>query len=304
MNAHNTKGQAMAEFVVIVAGCILLLFVAVPFIAKMNDMAYKSQEAARYAAWERTVWYAPNGDEKTTPSQIDLTNGHLATRTDLEIFNSASQRVLGFTQEPMALAAEDIGQTDIQNNFWRWTHGGERQSMLSAGEQSMQERSNLTNQRTPSTAYAIIDTYNSVMGGIASVVNIFSFGGGDDDYLQVAHPIHNFYSSNVQIPVSMAGSNLGRQPLLSENISALSVNARAAVLADGWVAQSEGHFEEKADDFVLGTMIEKNNVWRTVRTIIGYFEPSFKDVDFSPVNTKPMPDGDVSCNATNGFCKF
>ena len=54
---HECRGQAMAEFVVMTAGCLLLLFVLVPVVAKLSDMSYKAQELARYTAWERTVWY-------------------------------------------------------------------------------------------------------------------------------------------------------------------------------------------------------------------------------------------------------
>src|SRR5690606_19470051 len=124
------------------------------------------------------------------------------------------------------------------------------------------------------------------------------------DLLQVAHPIHNFYKSEVELPVSLAGSKLGSRDLFPEHLSSLDIRARSAVLADGWVAQSEGHFEEKANDFVLGTIVEKNPVWQTRRSIVGIFEPSFKEINFAPVNTDPMPDTDVDCNVVTGFCYF
>lgn len=304
MNRQSSRGQAMAEFVVMTAGCVLLLFVLVPFVAKMSDMAYKSQETARYTAWERTVWYSPTGGKDTNPSQIDTKDGYLATRSDAEIFNTAERRLMPFSSELQAFTAQDITRDNqSSNNFWRWTHGDQKQSMVGSGQ--MQENSKLHHERTPSTAYSILDTYNDVMGGIAKVVSIFtSFGQGDEDLLQVAHPMHNFYSSNVSIPVSMNGSQLGNTPLLPSSISELNVGARSAILADGWVAQSEGHFYEKSNDFVIGTLVEKNPVWNIVRGIIGIFEPSFKDIDFSPVNTDPMPDSEYDCNITTGFCYF
>lgn len=298
-----SRGQAMAEFVVMTAGCLLLLFVLVPVVAKMTDMAYKSQEVARYTAWERTVWYAPNGGKGTTPSQIDTTNGHLATRSDAQIFNSAERRLLAFQSTPASFDPQDISAdtSTLNNNLWRWTHG-QSQPMLGSGD--MPESSLLRNERTPSVAYSILDTYNDVMGGIAKVVSIFSLGGGDEDLLQVAHPIHNFYKSEVELPVSLAGSQLGTRELFPEQVRSLDIRARSAVLADGWVAQSEGHFEEKANDFVLGTIVEKNPVWQTLRSIIGIFEPSFKEINFAPINTDPMPDTDVDCNVVTGFCYF
>lgn len=298
MTRRQNRGQAMAEFVVMTAGCLLLLFVLVPVVAKMGDMSYKAQEAARYTAWERTVWYTPNGGNETNPSQIDTTNGHLATRTDADIFNSAAGRLLPFTAEPIAFAPQDINEPEgLQNNFWRWTHG--RSSPMATVQNAA-----LDNNRTPSLAYSIIDTYNDVMGGIAKVISIFSFGRGDDDFLQVAHPIETFYTSEISIPIDLTNSRLGAQPIISDEVGPLAVGARAAVLADGWVAQSEGHFEEKANDFVLGTMIEKNPIWQTLRDIIGVFEWSFNDIDFAPVNTDPMPDSDFDCNITTGFCYF
>lgn len=303
MNPHwRCRGQAMAEFVVMTAGCLLLLFVLVPVVAKLADMSYKAQELARYTAWERTVWYSPYGTEKDDlPSQIDTTNGYLAIRSDADIRNSAEQRLLPFEATSRALAASDIDQPTANNRLWRWTHSG--QTMASAG--SVAGNASLANTATPGLAYTIIDTYNDVMGGVAKVVSILSFGGGDGDLLQIAHPTQNFYRTAINIPVPMAGGQLGGNPLFGDQFaSQLNVRAKSAVLADGWVAQSEGHFHEKTDDFVLGTMVEDNPVWGVLKTLIGFFEPSFNDVNFAPVNTDPMPDSEVTCNATTGFCYF
>jgi hypothetical protein len=300
---YRNRGQAMAEFVVMTAGCLLLLFVLVPVVAKLSDMSYKAQEMARYTAWERTVWYATGSSSDSQPSQI-ASDGHLAMRSDRAIFNSAERRVMSFTQHATALDPKDIDTLSgaSNNQFWRWTHGKGGQGMSEPG--STADSSSLRNSRTPSIAYSVIDTYNNVMGKIAKVVSIFSFGQGDDDFLQVAHPIHNFYATSVDIPVPMAGSQLGSKPLFGDRFTQLNVKARSAVLADGWVAQSEEHFRNKADDFVMGNLIENNPIFDTVRSIIGIFEPSFKTLDFAPIDTAPMPDTDVDCNVTTGFCYY
>lgn len=299
--ASRQTGQAMAEFVVMTAGCLLLMFVLIPLIAKLSDMSYKAQETARYSAWERTVWYKVNGNDRETPRQIDTRDGYLATRSDDDVINSAERRLLGFAQTPAALSPQDIDGT-ASNNFWRWTHGAPGNRMMAEG--SMPSASQLGNAATPSLAYGIVDTYNDVMGGVARILSIFSFGGGDDDYLQIAHPTRNFYRAEVNIPVTMTGSQLGSQPLFGERPNQLNVGARSAVLADGWVAQSESHFGEKVDDFVLGTLIEENPIFDTVRTVIGIFEPSFNSLNLAPVNTDPLPDGEVNCNPNSGYCDF
>ncbi|WP_125880338.1 hypothetical protein [Pseudomonas sp. o96-267] len=299
--SSRQTGQAMAEFVVMTAGCLLLMFVLIPLIAKLSDMSYKAQETARYSAWERTVWYQVNGDDSNTPRQIDTRDGYLATRSDDDVLKSAERRLLGFEQAAATFSPQDIDGS-ASNNFWRWTHSANGNDMMAPA--SMSSASELGSSATPSFAYSIVDTYNDVMGGIASILSIFSFGGGDDDYLQIAHPTRNFYRAEVNIPVAMTGSQLGSKPLFGQRLSQLNVGARSAVLADGWVAQSESHFDEKVDDFVLGTLIEENPIFDTVRTIIGIFEPSFRTLNLAPVNTDPLPEGEVNCNPTSGFCDF
>jgi hypothetical protein len=303
-------GQAMTEFVVMTAGFLLILFVLVPVVAKLSDMSYKAQEAARYTAWERTVWYQRNGVEgETIPSQMNLEDGYMAMRSDDDILNTAERRILSFNQTSQAFDAQDIDpQVDARsNNFWRWTHGEGGKSMTDPGD--MASASNITNNATPSIAYGIVDGYNSVMGVVADVLNVISFGQGDGDFMQIAHPTRNFYTTAVNIPVPMAeSSQLGNQPLFGDRFTALNVGARSAVLADGWVAQTENgegsHFDEKVDDFVLGTLIDENPIFETVQSLIGIFEPSFKTLDLAPVDTAPINDSSPKCNVASGFCYF
>ncbi|MDX1298015.1 MAG: hypothetical protein R3260_07200 [Pseudomonas sp.] len=311
LTSRCQQGQAMAEFVVMTAGCLLLLFVLVPVVAKLADMSYKAQEAARYTAWERTVWYkSADTNDKTLPTQWGegkTDAGHLASRSDDDVLNSAERRILGFTQSPAAFSAQDIDPqtTENANHYWRWTHGNGGLAMNNPG--AMVANSTLADSKTPSFAYDVIDVYNSAMGGIAKVVSIFQLGKGDDDFLQVAHPTHNFYTAAVNIPVPMTGSQLGSQPLLGERFNnGLNVTARSAVLADGWVAQTadgeDSHLDQKANDFVLGNLIADNPIVETVQKLIGIFEPSIKDLDLGYVNTDPIPDAGVKCNVTTGFC--
>lgn len=142
---HRIGGQAMAEFVVMVAGCVLLMFVAVPVVGKLTDMAFKSQEMARYAAWERTVWYGTAEDhlgqnsrdyspsqydrsqissispaDRSLYAQLDTVEG-LPTRSNEDIFNSAEKRLLTYEQKARLFSDDDIsaaGNADT-NRFWR-----------------------------------------------------------------------------------------------------------------------------------------------------------------------------------------
>lgn len=303
-NARVQQGQAMVEMVVMTSGCLLLLFVLVPVIAKLCDMSYKAQEAARYTAWERTVWYSNSNQDNTLPNQIDLLDGYLARRSDEDLLNSAQRRIMSFQREPLELSAQDIDPASSAqgNNYWRWTHGSGGRAMTSSG--AMAAQTQLSRQDTPSFAYDVIGVYNDVMGTVNKVLDVISFGQGDDDFLQIAHPTHNFYSAAVSIPVAMSNGQLGNQSLLPTALPQLNIRARSAVLADGWVAQSAGHFDEKANDFVLGNVIDQNPIFQTVQSLVGLIEPSFKNLDLGYVNTDPIPAAEPVCDTINGFCTF
>lgn len=51
------RGQAMVETLIVSSAVLLPLFLAIPAIAKYMDMRTAAVQGARYAAWERTVWY-------------------------------------------------------------------------------------------------------------------------------------------------------------------------------------------------------------------------------------------------------
>lgn len=51
------RGQALAEFTIAAAFVLIPLFLMIPLLGKFMDMKATTIQAARYAAWERTVWY-------------------------------------------------------------------------------------------------------------------------------------------------------------------------------------------------------------------------------------------------------
>lgn len=60
-HAGATGGQALIEFVVAALFFLVPLFLAIVVLAKFSDVQHTTQMAARYAAWERTVWYDDSG---------------------------------------------------------------------------------------------------------------------------------------------------------------------------------------------------------------------------------------------------
>lgn len=76
---HRDTGQALVEFLIAATLVLIPTFLVIPLLGKYMDIKATTIQAARYAAWERTVWF-----------------GHAdwsaAQKTDLEIQREIQQR--------------------------------------------------------------------------------------------------------------------------------------------------------------------------------------------------------------------
>ena len=71
INNKYQAGQAITEFNVTAAFVLVPLFIMIPLIGKHIDMKHSSVQAARYMAWERTVWFEDSTKPKgSTKAQV------------------------------------------------------------------------------------------------------------------------------------------------------------------------------------------------------------------------------------------
>lgn len=80
------SGQALAEFVVIAGLVLVPVALGSVYLMKLGNSQHEMQEAARYAAWERTVW-SQGGDSHT--------------KSATAVLNEALVRVLGEPDLPI-----------------------------------------------------------------------------------------------------------------------------------------------------------------------------------------------------------
>jgi len=83
--ARSQGGQAIAEFIVAAAFFLVPLFLAIAALGKFTDVQHVTDMAARYGAWERTVWYEQSGngfDTANAPNQKNAAaiKGEIAAR--------------------------------------------------------------------------------------------------------------------------------------------------------------------------------------------------------------------------------
>ena len=85
--ATYQHGQAMVEFLVAAMFVLVPLFLAISVLGKFVDVQHTADAAARYATWERTVWY------ESSTSNFEKNNG-TNVKSTTEIHNETAVRVL------------------------------------------------------------------------------------------------------------------------------------------------------------------------------------------------------------------
>ena len=96
LHPHRSQGgQAIAEFLVAAVLLLVPLFLAVAALGKFVDVQHVATMAARYGAWERTVWYDESGTDFNGingPNQKSAAaiKGEIAARLFSDRSNTAS----------------------------------------------------------------------------------------------------------------------------------------------------------------------------------------------------------------------
>lgn len=110
------RGQALAEFVIVALFFLVPLFLALVALGKLSDVRHATAMAARYATWERTVWYEAGGgrfDDINAPN----------TKSGVQIHAEAVVRVFNDRSRTASVIADaDRNATGFANGtdpMWR-----------------------------------------------------------------------------------------------------------------------------------------------------------------------------------------
>jgi hypothetical protein len=110
---HN-RGQAMVELVIAAVFVLVPLFLAIPLLGKYLDMRAAAVQTARYAAWERTVWYG--GSAASSLGWFGASKSWQANaKTDDQIRRELGVRLLSETTTADAFSSNDRSASDFTN---------------------------------------------------------------------------------------------------------------------------------------------------------------------------------------------
>lgn len=104
----------MVELVIVAAFVLVPLFLAIPLMGKYLDMRATAVQTARYAAWERTVWYG--GSAASSLGWFGVSKSWQANaKTDDQIRRELGARMLSETTTSDSFTADDRGASDFTN---------------------------------------------------------------------------------------------------------------------------------------------------------------------------------------------
>lgn len=325
------RGQAMTEFIVSVAFVFMVLFVVVPTFGKIMDLQFQTQQASRYVAWERTIWFDRVDMSNDNQDDFVISNDEfesVATRSDEEVMSSLRNRFfLGHGSGLIKYVTENDVSISADPASPVWNYVQSKQSMYQG---TVLVDDSLAEQQTPSIAYDVLTFVDDAIGVVQDPLSDFlSFLGNDnEDFLSLeGYDKGGYYSptivTSVNTGASMGGGNgvwdraadgsmgSGIEDSIFQTWDG-QLEARSAILADGWNTQSLDHYQERTDDLVLSSLFDFE-IFNDIIDVIGVLEGGSADssaiakITFGAVGIEPMPAAGgqplgVGCD--DGFCTF
>jgi len=207
----------MTEFVL---GSVLFaipVFLLIPIIGKYIDMRQTAVQAARYVAWERTVWYGGSAASVSWPAN---------SKDDGSIQNEVRQRLFS---DSTGIGASDSGAGD-------WGGGGLRNSWYNRDGSAMLASydsvgQSVANDKTPNTATTVLNLIVTVTNAIGSFT------------LETK----GFYTGAVSVGISTEPVNfsLSYDGTLAYDPGPLTLSESNTLLANGWSANGASHVKSQ-----------------------------------------------------------
>lgn len=307
INSKYQDGQAITEFNVMAAFVLVPLFIMIPLLGKHIDMKHSSVQAARYMAWERTVWF----EDKTIPEYT--TTARVKSQRQLE--KETRHRFFG------EVNTDKLG-SDTINPLWNDRGNAIIKSQddvalefLNGGNEAVLNMNNKT-----SVFYKAIEIFSEGIGIAANAAGTaLSLGIQGFNYLasKVGFPslpvpplpdvidkfqFKGYYRSNVKMNID------SNQYETVFGIKSVPIESHASVLTDGWVVQGDKQFSEWTKSFVpfspLKPLFEPIKTVATFEVLGIALAPEFKDLNFGHVDTDPMTDSSIAITdiLKNKYC--
>jgi hypothetical protein len=271
------NGTAWVEFIIVGTFVLVPLFTMVPMLGKYIDTSNKVEQAARYAAWERTAWFEPGSK---VPKSSAASGIGKAIKSEQEIQQEVQARVLAQAGLPVH-SEQKLGKSKPPISYMQ--HSAANGSYLPIYKEQNPPQNGGSNlypryvnnqdseKKLPGVAGKLLD----------GVLKIGGIGGFEPNS-------KGLYTSTVMLQT---------QPLASSSrhaeLSGLSLKFERShtVLADGWSAGGREHNENMVRGLMLTSVLDN----KLVDTALKWFStvPIVKELDkleFGHVDVDAVPE--------------
>lgn len=309
---ERMRGQAMTELSVAAAAVLVPLLLIVPAIGKFIDMRHAAIQAARYQAWEYTVWYAEDCNRtpfqafSTTPQECPMSGFDVAGETQpfKDRPTTAAESISNFLDTPdgsgLAAATPGAGLPTPTNNLW-FDHTGEQiyRDVVVA---------NPISSSTPDGIPVLTDILEVVLGAVefifgafGSVLGLLGSDAGFD-----AINTDGLATGAITLTMDSAAIRELLSPVDgSADLPPLTFEGEAAVLTDGWNAGGREHTYNQASGMIVTSGLRAfqdlpvlSTAWDVVTAIIA---PELRRCNVNNFLEDPF---DASTDDNNGSLWF
>lgn len=257
-------GQAMVEFVVAAVLFALPVFLIIPLLGKYADMKSTAIQGARYAAWERTVFFAGRAASVSWPG---------VTKSDDEIRNELRQRLFS---EGTGIAngdksAGNWGGSGLKN-AWRNRNGTVMLPSYNSVTQSV------VNDDTPSIVNDVLNLIVTVTDAIGS----FTL------------EMKGLYGAEVAVAANTLPINMSLSGDTSKsfNPGTLTFRDKNVILANTWSANGAAHVKSQTEG-LTPTGIFNNPIvkviWDIGRIIFAIATPEILFLELGKIEPDVVP---------------
>lgn len=251
------KGQGIAGFIVGASFFLIPSMLALNYLAKVGDGRHHQYQAARYAAWERTVWHESDGQYNR--------------KSNAQLVNEIDKRIYG-RQEAVLNSRED--KTDVAPTELEYFHS------LRVHDAVAQDEPFLISQETDSPYLSRPDFNNGrSTQGIASAVQPIA-----DIFGLSSRGLYNLAVSNTYNKVDILREELGQSDFVT--------TANNAMIVGPWNGTTPGRIRSN----IRNTLLYKDvmDAYGIVGSALGYgfflynskefdrYDPGKVDIDRVP----------------------
>ena len=283
------RGQALIEFTIAAAALLVPLFFLIAYVAKYHDMQSATIQAARYSAWERTVYFggeawdcdydATTHRSKGQPGNAKWACG-TAWKSDADIKNEVGRRFFAGSGADL-----DDGQYD-EKPFWSDLAGA---SLLQSYNQVSSTR------QTPGGANKVLDIlFNDILG---EVQKIFTAAPA------VALDMQSLYTSTVTFNPE---NTWAVSRVFGTNSALGALKEKNVLVANGWSANGSAFVAAQIQPYTPVNFVNNGYFktgWDAFKSLAGKLFPEFETLDFTavldPANVDKVPPDRLSGGAAD-----